>query len=363
MIKSAQQILIVDDTPKNIQVLGQMLSDRGYEIIVASNGNQALKVVEKVIPDLILLDVMMPEMDGYETCQHLKNNEITKDIPVIFLTAKVETDDIVKGFELGAVDYVTKPFNSIELLRRVKTHLESHQKSKQINEDAIQMKQMIHILCHDLANPISAISTIMDMGRDDLNIFKEMESVLEVSLKNAISIIEDVRVLQSITEGKFQANMLLHKLAPMIAQSVMIMTNKAEQKNIKIQTNIDDDLSVFGDETIFVNSIFNNILTNAIKFSPAGNTVEISASQKNNRTKITFIDHGVGIPDLILNDIFNVNKSTSRAGTAGESGTGFGMPLVKKFVDGFAGQIVIESREGKESGTIITLDFSGCEPG
>ena len=117
------RILIVDDTQKNIQVLGTVLRKEDYQINVAQNGLQALESVEKVKPDLILLDVMMPELDGFETCKRLKESSQTKDIPVIFLTAKTETEDIVKGFELGGVDYVTKPFNTTELLVRVNTHL------------------------------------------------------------------------------------------------------------------------------------------------------------------------------------------------------------------------------------------------
>jgi class 3 adenylate cyclase len=117
------RILVVDDTPANIQALAGTLKERGYQISVATNGRQALDVVARVRPDLILLDVMMPEMDGFETCRQLKASQVTRDIPVIFLTARTETADIVKGFELGAVDYVAKPFNAHELLARVNTHL------------------------------------------------------------------------------------------------------------------------------------------------------------------------------------------------------------------------------------------------
>ncbi len=117
-------LLIVDDTPKNIQVLGKILSSKGYNIHVAQNGLQALERLEKIVPDLILLDVMMPELDGFKTCERLKHIPVLQEIPIIFLTAKTESDDIVKGFELGAVDYVTKPFNSAELLARVHTHLQ-----------------------------------------------------------------------------------------------------------------------------------------------------------------------------------------------------------------------------------------------
>ncbi len=121
--RSPGRILVVDDTPANIQTLAAVLKQKGYEISVATNGKQALEVLGKLRPDLILLDVMMPEMDGFETCARIKASPEWRDLPIIFLTAKTETADIVKGFELGAVDYVAKPFNSHELLARVNTHL------------------------------------------------------------------------------------------------------------------------------------------------------------------------------------------------------------------------------------------------
>ena len=118
-----ERILVIDDTPANIQTVAAILKGQGYQLSVATNGKQALGVVEKIRPDLILLDVMMPEMDGFETCQRIKSSEAWRDIPIIFLTAKTDTADLVKGFETGAVDYVGKPFNAHELLARVDTHL------------------------------------------------------------------------------------------------------------------------------------------------------------------------------------------------------------------------------------------------
>ena len=131
-------VLIVDDTPKNIQLIGSILMEHEYRISVAKNGKEALKVVKDVKPDLILLDIMMPEMNGFETCEHLKDSQETRDIPVIFLTAKIESEDIVKAFELGAVDYVIKPFNAKELLVRINTHLElkfAHEKIKKSEQE------------------------------------------------------------------------------------------------------------------------------------------------------------------------------------------------------------------------------------
>lgn len=119
----SSRILVVDDTPANIQVLSSTLKEKGYQISVATSGPQALGIVARLRPDLILLDVVMPEMDGFETCRRLKESDASKDIPVIFITARTETTDIVRGFEAGAVDYVAKPFNTYELLARVNTHL------------------------------------------------------------------------------------------------------------------------------------------------------------------------------------------------------------------------------------------------
>ena len=124
MSKRKPLILAVDDKPKNLQFLGKLLSDSGYEVGMAQNGQQAINFVNKSEPDLILLDIMMPEMDGYEVCEKLKKDFSAKHIPVIFLTAKTDPEDIVKGFDTGGVDYVTKPFNSAELLARIRTQIE-----------------------------------------------------------------------------------------------------------------------------------------------------------------------------------------------------------------------------------------------
>src|SRR3981189_2523742 len=118
-----ERILVVDDTPGNIQTVAAILKEKGYKLSAATNGEQALDVLARIRPDLILLDVMMPDLDGFETCRRIKNNEAWRDLPIIFLTTKAETIDIVNGFEVGVLDCVAKPFNAYELLARVNTHL------------------------------------------------------------------------------------------------------------------------------------------------------------------------------------------------------------------------------------------------
>ena len=137
---SAYKILIVDDIPKNIQVVGSILQAENYDIYFANSGKSALWQAQNIQFDLILLDVMMPEMDGFEVCKQLKSVEITKEIPIIFLTAKTDKESTVFGFELGAVDYVTKPFNGTELLARIRTHLELKAAEKELEEKNKQLQ-------------------------------------------------------------------------------------------------------------------------------------------------------------------------------------------------------------------------------
>ena len=162
------RILIVDDAPVNIQALSSMLRDKGYQISIATNGRQALEVLAVVRPDLILLDVMMPELDGFETCARIKANPAWRDMPVIFLTARSETGDIVRGFELGAVDYVAKPFHAHELLARVHTHLamarlrrENEQLIRSESENARHrsVAQMVAGVAHEINTPLGIINT------------------------------------------------------------------------------------------------------------------------------------------------------------------------------------------------------------
>jgi len=169
-------ILIVDDNPKNLQVLGTILKQTGYQIIVAQNGFQTLKTVKKISPELILLDIMMPEMDGFEVCKKLKELPETKEIPVIFLTAKTETEDIIEGFKAGAVDYVVKPFNSSELLSRVNTHIElAHTRKLQ------GVLEMAGAVCHEINQPMQTIlgySELLLLNMEpDNNTFEKLQKI------------------------------------------------------------------------------------------------------------------------------------------------------------------------------------------
>jgi len=159
MTKKKQLILIVDDIPENLKVLGLVLKKSNYPFSIALNGKEALEKVNLLNPDLILLDINMPEMNGFEVCEKLKSSSKTSQIPIIFLTAKVSTDDIVKGFEVGAADYVSKPFNPRELLARIKTHLSLKKAydDKKLLERENTINAMAITANHEINQPLTVL--------------------------------------------------------------------------------------------------------------------------------------------------------------------------------------------------------------
>lgn len=170
-------VLIVDDVPKNLQVLGNILRKKDYNIAAATSGKQALDMVGNINPDLILLDIMMPDLNGYEVCEKLKANPTTKNIPVIFLTAKTETEDIVKGFNVGAVDYLTKPFESAELLARANTHIELKRARDKERELIVQLREALTRV-KQLSGLIPICSRCKKI-RDDEGYWQRVEEYLE----------------------------------------------------------------------------------------------------------------------------------------------------------------------------------------
>ncbi|MDH5680800.1 MAG: hybrid sensor histidine kinase/response regulator [Spirochaetota bacterium] len=349
--ETKKKVLIVDDTPQNIQVLGQILDEAGYQIIVAQNGVQALNTVAKVLPELILLDVMMPEMDGYEACKRLKEDPRTADIPIIFLTAKVETDSILKGFDLGAADYVTKPFNPSELLKRVKTHLDLKESKDKLEISNHNYRELIHILCHDLSNPISFMHGVMELGSVEPDLFNKFNKQMWSAINSSLDIINLVRKMRALEEGKTELELSSVPIKSSVELSLEILGSKLKEKQIAIEIHIDDSLTALVEKISFVNSVLSNLLTNAIKFSNNGSTIILSASKENDRVKVTIKDQGIGMSKSILDNLFNLNIPTSRPGTGGEDGTGFGMPLVQKFIEAFGGEIEIFSEEKTDSST------------
>ena len=363
--RNQASILIVDDTPKNIQVLGSILENEGYEVSLSTNGKMAIEAANKIVPDLILLDIVMPEMDGYEACAKLKESPLTQSIPVIFLTARTEPEDILKGFQLGGVDYITKPFNIAELLARVETQIRLKQSLEKIESISREQRELLHILCHDLMNPIAYMLGTLELLESNPYQFPEFAKDMKSSMLNSREIIDLVRTLRAYEEKKLSFELEKLSLFEITRESLQIVRNLLKQKKIHLIIQVQEDLYIWAERTSLINSVINNVLTNAIKFSFEKGPIEIKSIVNKDDIILSVEDQGIGMPSGILESLFDMGKPTNRTGTKGEQGTGFGMPLVKKFMDAYGGAIEIESREKQEEkswhGTRITLKFKKAD--
>ncbi|MBN1780582.1 hybrid sensor histidine kinase/response regulator [bacterium] len=346
-------VLIVDDVPRNLQVLGSALKNDRIEIAAALNGRQALSILEKAKPDLILLDVMMPEMDGFETMKYIKENPETTDIPVIFLTARTEIEDVVKGLELGAVDYITKPFNRVELLTRVHNHLELKYSRDALRDANAAKDKFFSIISHDIRTPFAVIigfaeylaehSKTMEKNR----LLELSQDILSVS-RQAHQLFENLLQWARSQAGRIEFKPEKVEFKRLVDENIQYIKNRANEKGIQLNVTIPENLTVYGDRNM-LHTIFRNLTSNAVKFTRPGGNVRISAEPEKDSYIFCVEDTGVGMPDDIRKKLFRIDEHVSTAGTEQEEGSGLGLILVKEFVEKHGGSIWVESEPGKGS--------------
>ncbi|MEM7179676.1 MAG: hybrid sensor histidine kinase/response regulator [Spirochaetota bacterium] len=359
--QNKERILIIDDTPSNIKLLAALLDDKGYEVSASLDGQQAVQIISHIKPDLILLDIMMPGLDGYEVCKILKEDTTNREIPVIFLTAKSESTDIVKAFQIGAADYIAKPFSSSELLARVRTHILLSKQKKQLAESNFQRERLLHTLCHDLNNTFTSLQLSLDIVHEyKQDLVREAERMDRV-VKNGINLIKMVRDMEVAHEKPNALQLDYFSAKDMLQHAFEIIDKKRQVKNITVEKHFTENFSIYVERVSFINSVVCNILSNAFKFSYENSTVEVQTKIVDGYGCIIVRDYGIGIPMDILQEIFNLSKATNRLGTNKEEGTGFGMPIVKRYMDLYQGNIQITSQEedtdSNRKGTTVTLQF------
>ena len=336
-------VLAVDDAAENLNMVANLLGGK-IKVKVARSGQKALAIAESDPPDLILLDIMMPEMDGYEVCRTLRASEAYKETPIIFLTAKTEVDDVVKGFAIGANDYVGKPFRPEELLARVRTHLTLRMQQLEIENKNTEMKEMLHIVCHDVANHFMVVSMSLEMIAEEGGhvLLQKCLPRMQAAVRNGTGLTALVRELRKAEDKGLTLKPVPLKAA--VDEALLLAQTKAQAKGVELVADV-PDVKVLAEGTSLTNSVLGNLLSNAIKFTPKGGRVAVSAAAEGEMIAVTVRDKGVGIPAAMLVHLFDVGKSKSRKGTDGEAGTGFGMPLMHKFVRLYGGRVDVESRD------------------
>lgn len=359
--KSKPTILVVDDTEANIDILVEALGYE-YEVSVAMDGKSALEAVEADLPDLILLDIMMPGMDGYEACKHLKENERTKEIPVIFLTAKSDVADETKGLGLGAVDYITKPI-SIPIVRaRIKTHLSlfsARRKLEEQNEElreAAQLREDIErITRHDIKTPLSSIIGLSELHLMDDNLSDDQKESLKMMKDSGYKMLNMINLsldLFKMERGFYEFNPVpvdILKIAnKVIAELKDLVMGKELSVNVLINGNppVEKDSFNIQGEELLCYSILANLIKNALEASPENGTISIAFDENS----ISIHNQGA-VPESIRDKFFDKYVTSGKS-----AGTGLGTYSAKLIAETQKGNIHMETSE--ESGTTISVTFS-----
>lgn len=368
-------ILIVDDIPENLQLLGAVLSNEKYKVAALSDSTKVVWQAMKYQPDLILLDIMMPGMNGYEVCEELKANPETEEIPVIFLSAKTEQEDINKGLMLGGADYVTKPFNTRELLERVKTHVRL-KKSKDVitrqNEELRKLtdakNRIYQVVGHDLRSPLNGLQgllqmLVLDVEQDEFDrdmLLKQLSYLSESSSKIGL-LLNDLLDWTRIQTGDIKVQAEEVNIRDVAEEAIQLMSFSADKKGVTIHINADEDIRAETDRRM-IGTIIRNFISNAIKYSEPGGEIVFSAAENDGELEIKLSDNGIGMDKETLANLRKGLHFASMEGTAREKGTGVGLILSKQLTGLLGGALKVESTLGKGSVFSLSLPMNVQEP-
>lgn len=360
-------ILAVDDIATNIMLLKAVLSRAKYKIVTASGGFEALEKVAAVNPDLILLDIMMPDLDGYEVLKRLKADPAHEDIPVIFLTALHNPEDIVKGFKFGASDYISKPFNHEELITRVAHHiyLAAAQRTIMQQRDELQATveardKMYSVIAHDLRSPIGTLKMVFNMLSINLSADQIGEDSFEmISMGNNITENTFMLLDNLLKWTKSQTGRMNTVFQEVDISEVVLFASKmsdvvAQVKSIEVEYDIPGPITVSCDVDM-VKTIMRNLMSNAIKYSQEGGKIVVSVRETPTHAAISVRDNGIGIKEEDIAKLLNPETHYTTYGTKNEEGSGLGLQLVQDLTFRNGGELTIESKEGEGSTFTFTI--------
>lgn len=375
------KILLVDDTPENLRLLSSTLKRKGYDVRSSINGRMALSVIHNIMPDLVLLDIMMPGLDGYEVCKRLKQDERTRDIPIIFISAISDVLDKVKAFQAGGVDYITKPFQIEEVLVRVENQMRLRNLQKRLEEQNIRLQQeicdrrraeeqalealikekefselksrFVSTISHEFRTPLTMIQSSSELLEYyDCSETERLERLHQIqsAVQHMTNLLEDVLLMGQTEAQKLRLYPSRFNLTE-VCQKVVTDIQLTAQPQHRIQL-IDRNpkQEVYLDQKL-LRQILYNLLSNAIKYSPKGGDVELILSHQDAFVVLQVRDRGIGIPKADQVKLFESFHRASNVGTT--PGTGLGLAIVKKCVDLQQGFIFVESEI--DVGTTFTV--------
>jgi two-component system, sensor histidine kinase and response regulator len=358
-------ILVVDDTEDNLDLLEFALKRKPVRMLRASSGKECLQTAAQDHPDVILLDIQMPEMDGFETLKHLRASKKTADIPVIFLTAqRKDASSIEQGLSLGADEYLTKPIDIDELLVRTRSLVRLKKMEAELERTKADFMAM---LIHDMRSPIGGISSILELLEEPLikgsqiqDVHRELLISAEDATRRLLNLINDMLDLSKFEAGKMNLIREPVNIGEIANRIMKQMQPQFKQKRIHIGISIEDGLLLISADAQKIAQIYANILSNALKFTPAEGTVQISVVSSKDAAGVSeFIqtsisNNGLGILPNELPTLFERYKQGIASEIAQAKGTGLGLAICKLIVEAHGGVITAESEPGK----ITTFRFS-----
>ena len=358
--KSDYKILIVDDVVSNVLLLKILLSNEKYQVVTANCGNMCIEQAKNEKPDLILLDVMMPDISGFDAAQILKKTPETAHIPIIFLTALNNPSDLVHGFQVGASDFLTKPFNKEELVVRVFHQIKLVAAQRLIEKQNAELRatisnrdKMYSVIAHDLRSPMASIRMVLNLVAASTSpelVGQELCDLLDKANKESEDVHDLLDNLLKWTKSQTgRLNVVLQDLDlnDIIPGVVDIFEVIAQTKNITLNYQGSEQPVVVTADNDMLKTVVRNFMSNAIKFSPEGGSVEIMLHTEGDYAKVSVRDHGVGIEPERLSSIFNKGETTY--GTGGEEGSGLGLQLCLDFARKNGGDCMVESTLGEGS--------------
>lgn len=361
---SVYKILIVDDIPSNIWLLKAMLEQSGFQICSAENSEEALERLKRGTIDLILLDVLMPGVNGFELAEQLKHHPDYREIPIIFLTALNEPGDVVKGFQLGANDFISKPFNKEELFVRIRHQLTLLEAKRTIQQQTGELQKTIagrdalySVIAHDLRIPMSSLKmnlNVLLLKMEEYQIGKqdilEMLQTANETTERLFTLLDNLLKWTRSQLGRLEAvpqGIYLAELAEGVVE-VFSMVAATKQIKINFQSSPAEETEVRVDIDMIKTAI-RNLLSNAIKFSYSGSEIDVAVKSKGREVYFTVIDYGCGIKQEEQYKLLDVATHYTTFGTEHESGSGLGLLLVMEFMKLNNGRLFFTSKEGEGS--------------
>ncbi|MEI7894561.1 MAG: hybrid sensor histidine kinase/response regulator [Myxococcales bacterium] len=361
MSDKQETIMVVDDVPTNLKLLTDMLRVKGYHVLTFLRGAMALQAAAESPPDLILLDIAMPEMDGFEVCERLKANAALKEIPVIFISVTTEMTDKVKAFSVGGVDYVTKPFHVEEVNARVETHLRLRRQKRELKALNDTKDLFLGMAAHDLRNPLSGIVVVSGFLADEFSPLaterqKHFFDAIITASNFMLGLIDDLLDISAIESGHLSLNRQPMDITVPITRSIEINSLLASKKKMPITLSCPVDLPQVLADDHRIEQVVNNLLANAIKYCPPGTGIAVRLRSENNEIIVSIADQGPGIPQKEQHKLFRAfGKTSVQPVSREECSTGLGLLIVKKIVEAHEGKIGFVSEPGKGTEFVFSL--------